>query len=621
MKEIKNQISALIFSILIGGLSAGEPEPIQFAWLTDTHIGTSTATEDLRRAVADINSLDNIAFTIISGDIAELDIDGYLDTAKVILDQLETPYYIIPGNHDTKWSASGTRKFIDLWGDDKFNFEYENIRFIGIHQGPLLRMGNGYIVPEDLHWLDSVLTQLSDPSQKLLFITHYPIDSSVSNWYQFLDIIKQYNSQAILHGHGHANRAAVYEDVPGIMGRSTLRRNDPVGGYNIVSIWPDSAQFRERIPGQETLPTWHQLSIEDQEYDVTVEYDRPDFSSNSDYPEIKTSWKYNTGYAIASAPSIAGDYAIVTDGGGNITALDLESGSLVWAKQIGAPIYSTVALGHERVVFGATDSTIHCLSIHDGTPIWQVKTNAPVVASPAIHQGIVYCGGSDHLFRAIDLLTGRVIWEFKQVEGFVESIPLIHRKLVVFGAWDGNLYALNTSSGKLKWKWNDGRPGILYSPAVCTPVASGKKIYIVAPDRVMSCINARSGKTIWRSDRYQVRESIGISEDFKTIFAKTMWDTVVAYSARPLKNTLKWAVHAGHDYDIDPSAPVEFGGTVFYGTKDGYVFALNADTGSLRWRYRIGVGLVNNINPINANSILATSMDGIVTRIEENKPD
>ena len=116
MKEIKNQILALIFSILIGGLSAGEPEPIQFAWLTDTHIVTSTVTEDLRRAVADVNSLEKIAFTIISADIAELDIDGYLDTAKAILDQLETPYYIIPGNQDTKWSMSETRKFNQVEG-------------------------------------------------------------------------------------------------------------------------------------------------------------------------------------------------------------------------------------------------------------------------------------------------------------------------------------------------------------------------------------------------------------------------------------------------------------------------------------------------------------------------
>ncbi|MBC8400652.1 MAG: PQQ-binding-like beta-propeller repeat protein [Candidatus Marinimicrobia bacterium] len=621
MKGTKNLVLTFILSILIGALSASEPEsPFQFAWFSDMHIGSPTAAEDLRRTVADVNTED-VDFTIISGDITELDINGYLDTAKVILDELLAPYYIIPGNHDTKWSSSGTRKFIDLWGADKFNFEYENIRFIGIHQGPLMRMGDGYIAPEDLHWLDSTLTNLLEPNQAIILVTHYPLDSTVSNWYQYLDIIKNHNAQMILHGHGHHNRASNYEGVPGLMGRSTLRHEELVGGYNIVTVWPDSAVFTERTPGLETQPAWHVQSLGKRTYPDTIRFRRPDFSINDAYPKVQVRWSYDTGYAITSAAVVSGTTTIIADGGGNITRLNTETGIILWSQQINAPIYSTPAIAENQVVVSATDSNIYSFAIKDGSLLWQVKTNAPVVASPVIYRQIVYCGSSDGIFRAIDLHTGQLQWNYEGINGFVETTPLIHKKKVVFGAWDGYLYALNAKTGRLKWKWNDGLEGVLYSPAACIPVASGNKIYIVAPDRVMSCINARNGKTIWREDRYQVRESIGISEDRKTLFAKTMRDTLVAYNAKSRKPQLKWAVHVGFGYDIDPSRPIENNGRIFFGTKDGFIYALDAVTGSVQWHYRVGVGLVNNLTVITANSIIATTMDGNVVHLYNAKQD
>jgi len=604
----------LLILTLILTLAAEEPA-FRFAWLSDTHIGSSGAAADLRQAVADVNTK-KVDFTIISGDITELDIGSYLDTAKQILDQLEHPYYIIPGNHDTKWSASGGQKFATLWGDDKFQYEIGDFRFIGIHQGPLLRMGDGFIVPEDLTWLDSLLVNLPDPNQKLIFITHYGLNNSVSNWYKYLDTIKRHNAQMILHGHGHSNKVHDYEGVAGIMGRSTLTRGENPGGYNIVSVWPDSARFSEQISSDESLPAWHVQHFENHTYPDTTEFERPDFSGNDDYPNVQVQWEFDTGFAIASAPALTGQITIITDGNGSVTALDVETGALQWKESLAGPIYSTPAVTPEYVVVSSTDSTIYCLSVKNGQSLWQVKTKAPLVASPVIENGIVYCGSSDGIFRALNLENGQSIWEYSGVEGFVETIPLVHKKKIIFGAWDGNLYALSAKTGQLKWIWNDGRKGVLYSPAACQPVASGNKIFIVAPDRVMSCINARNGKTIWREDRYPVRESIGISEDFKTIFAKTMWDTVVAYSAHPRKSTLKWAVHAGYGYDIDPSTPVEKGGTLFFGTKDGYVYALSAASGDLLWRYRIGVGLVNNVTPLSATAVIATAMDGKVIRLE-----
>jgi 3',5'-cyclic AMP phosphodiesterase CpdA len=70
--------------------------PLTFVHLSDTHIGSETGAEDLRRTVQDINQNEAIQFVIISGDITEFGSDEEIKLAKQILDSLNKTWYIIP---------------------------------------------------------------------------------------------------------------------------------------------------------------------------------------------------------------------------------------------------------------------------------------------------------------------------------------------------------------------------------------------------------------------------------------------------------------------------------------------------------------------------------------------
>ena len=178
------------------------------------------------------------------------------------------------------------------------------------------------------------------------------------------------------------------------------------------------------------------------------------------------------------------------------------------------------------------------------------------------------------------------------------------------------MYALRAATGKIDWEWNDGSAQFNLSPAACYPVANKDKIYIVAPDRYMTCIQADSGRLLWRSKRYKVRESIGISQDGQTIFAKTMQDTVIALESEADTPHYKWAVSANYGYEIDPSRPVECAGKLFFGDKNGFVHALDAQTGAVLWHYRIGWAAVNDVVPLNVNELLVSAVDGKLNLIE-----
>jgi outer membrane protein assembly factor BamB len=56
--------------------------------------------------------------------------------------------------------------------------------------------------------------------------------------------------------------------------------------------------------------------------------------------------------------------------------------------------------------------------------------------------------------------------------------------------------------------------------------------------------------------------------------------------------------------------PVEKDGIVFFGTKNGLVYALDGRTGVVRWKYKIGVTIVNTPLPISAREVVVTDLDG-----------
>lgn len=138
----------------------------------------------------------------------------------------------------------------------------------------------------------------------------------------------------------------------------------------------------------------------------------------------------------------------------------------------------------------------------------EINTEAPVLGAVTIRNGIAYIGGSDHKFRAIDIKSGTVVWSYDGVEGYIETKPLVYDNLVIFGAWDKNLYALDKKTGKEVWKWHEGKPGRFYSAAAVWPVAANGKVFIADPERVLTAIDASTGKPYGEpKNRWYVRPS------------------------------------------------------------------------------------------------------------------
>lgn len=591
--------------------AAGQRQPFRFAFISDTHIGSPNglAEEDLRRTVRDINAMSDVAFVVLTGDITELGTNEELKLAKRILDSLDIPFYIIPGNHDTGWSESGGVMFTTVFGYDKFSFEYAGIRFLGCPSGPYVRMSDGHVPRDAVNWLDKELKQLA-PGQPVIFLNHYPIDNGLDNWYEVTDRLRVHNTLAILCGHGHANKAMNFEDIPGVMGRSNLRARAAIGGYNLVDVRPDSILFKVKKPGVDSLRTWTGVPVISRNYDKGKKFPRPDFSINEANKPVSF-WEYSSDANIISTPAVIGNDVIVGNQNGEMARVGPGKGKK-WSFRTGGAIFSSPAVAAGLVVFGSGDGYIYCLDSEKGKLKWKQKTAAAVLGSPLVNGDTVFIGGSDHSFRALQLSNGNTIWKFDGLDGPVVSKPLRYDGKIIFGAWDRNLYALNSTTGSLHWKWNNGSSIRNYSPASCIPVAAEGVVYIVAPDRYITAIDVADGKTLWRNNDAGVRESIGISADGKWVYGKSMQDTIVAYAASREKQAAAWKLHCGFGYEHVPSMLIEKDGVVFFGTRNGVVYCIDPSTQKVIWRYKIDNSMVNTINVVNKHTIVASTMDGKV---------
>lgn len=589
----------------------------RFIHISDTHIGSSqgSAEEDLRRTVRDINQMNDVAFVVLTGDITELGTDAQIALAKQILDSLAVKYYIIPGNHDTGWSESGGVSFTRTFGYDKFQFDYNGIRFIGCASGPYVRMSDGHVPRNAIVWLDSLLSK-TPKEQPLIFCNHYPIDNGLDNWYEITGRLKKYNTLLIICGHGHINKTYDFEGIPGVMGRSNLRAGASSGGYNLVDVRNDSIIYTERRPGNDTLRTWTKIKIATRPPGASKQFDRPSYEINARYKQVKAAWTFASDANVMSTPAVTKHLVIAGNQNGEVWALLLKDGKKKWSFKTGGPVFSSPAVQAEQVVFGSGDGYVYCLNARTGKLNWKTKTGAAVLGSPVIVHDTVFIGGSDHNFMALNVKNGNVYWKFNGLEGPVVSTPLIYNNLVIFGAWDKHLYAVNRSDGQLVWKWNPGLTVINFSPASCIPVAHDNVVYVVTPNRTISAIDAITGATLWQNTETRVRESIGISEDGKWVYGKTMQDTVVAYATSRTAQHPAWLMHAGFGYEHAPSMLIEKSGQLFFGTRNGVVYSIDPAKQTINWAYKIDNSMVNTVRVPDKQHIIAATMDGRVTLLQ-----
>ncbi len=603
----------LFIPFLVFSFKLSAQTPFRFAQVTDTHVGNGTGADDLRRTVADLNKQKGIDFVILSGDVTEFGSDEELKLAKQILDSLKLPLYVIPGNHDSNWSESGANSFRKVFGGETFFFEHKGCQFIGTTSGPNMRMSPGQIPRENLVWIDSVFKANPDQSKPLISINHYPLDSSLNNWFELVDRLQQRNVQLALCGHGHINKLYNWDGIPGVMARSNLRAKEEVGGYNIITMTGDSVFFQVRKPNLITEDFWLKLPLEKKNFSAA--HYRPSYAVN-ETTKAKLVWEYEDHGDIGAGISSDGQRLFMANTVGEVYALELHTGKPLWSFKTGGKVYSTPEVYKGIIVAGSSDHNIYGIDAKTGQQRWKVETSKAVLGTAAIDNGQAYIGGSDGVFRCIRISDGKVLWSFDEVKGYVSTKPTIADGKVIFGSWENGFYALDVKTGKKIWEWNSGATNRMFSAAACYPVVVNKRVFIVAPDRFMTALDLKTGTQLWREkkDELRVRESMGLSPDHKLVYAKTMDGELIGVSVEKEGMSVDWKSSLRLPYELTPTAIYSNKTTVFVPSHSGLLSAVSPKTGEVLWQYKISNGMINPPLVLRDRVVVST-MDGKVVML------
>ncbi len=263
-------------------------------------------------------------------------------------------------------------------------------------------------------------------------------------------------------------------------------------------------------------------------------------------------WTYDPGLESDLKPSAFGGGAsyddgkvYMTDGAGDVIALNAADGSVLWKVKPSGPLRGSPTIAFGSVFVMTQDNQIFALDASDGSIQWQESgssTQAGVfgVAAPAAGQGTVIAGYSSGELIAHRYENGRTLWadalartSISTSVGSLTDIdadPIIDNGRVYALGQGGRMAAYELVTGQRIWELN--------LAGISTPAIAGEWIFALTDDARLLAIARTTGKIRWLTQLPQWRNE----EDKKG---------PIFWSGPVLAGGNLWAVNSeGHVYRI-----------------------------------------------------------------------
>lgn len=214
--------------------------------------------------------------------------------------------------------------------------------------------------------------------------------------------------------------------------------------------------------------------------------------------------------------AVAGNRLFVTNGFGELTALDVATGARIWTHDFDAGAAAAPMVADGVVYAVTTNATGWALSADSGRVLWQVvgavaprsSTGAPspVTAGPLV----VFPFSSGQMVSAV-AETGQQAWAASvagQRLGRASSVltdltggPVFADNRIYAGNYAGQAAAFDATTGAPIWQTAEGAAGPIW--------LAGGSVFFVSDRNQLLRVDATSGETIWAQDLpYFTRERI-----------------------------------------------------------------------------------------------------------------
>ena len=316
---------------------------------------------------------------------------------------------------------------------------------------------------------------------------------------------------------------------------------------------------------------------------------------------LEPRWTFTTEGDVSATPTVGGNAVYFPDWGGNLVAVEKESGRLIWSHTIaeyngvpGSVSRTSPALHGDHLIIGDLQSSnrphdgANVMSVHRRTGelqwITQVDSHpaAIITGSPVVFEGVVYVGVSS-------------------IEETLAADPAYP-----CCTFRGSMVALDEKSGEILWQTftvpeNGGEPGGYSGNAIWQPPAIDPKrgaLFVgtgnsyTAPAEVEACHDADPLADCAAADDFfdtalALELKTGVIKWAKRLQGLDVFNVACVLPTGPQANC---PLPDSPDFDLGGSGPNLVGNIIGFGQKSGIYWALNADNGNVVWSAAVGPG-------------------------------
>lgn len=261
---------------------------------------------------------------------------------------------------------------------------------------------------------------------------------------------------------------------------------------------------------------------------------------------------------------------------------------LKWSVPLGFSVESSPAIAGGFVYATSLPGVLVKLNLEDGAEVWRYRPGAAEAeagefeedrfgeSSPAVADGAVFVGDLMGVLHAVDAETGEGRWRFT-TGAEIKSSPVVAGGLVLIGSYDEHFYGVDRTTGKARWSLRTE------GPVHATPGRHDGLAWVTGCDAVLRGVRITDGTEMLRFDSgAYTAASPAISDG--TLYYGTFNNEVLAVDVDA--RGLRWRYeHPERHFPFYASAAITDGLVIVAG-RDRLVHALDRATGEARWTFR-----------------------------------
>ena len=508
------------------------------------------------------------------GNVVEAGLpDEYKEFARLVP-------YATQGNHEARWDERGRELFNLDMGKSQYSFNCGGIHFIALDPTQLLQEP-GFFSQKQLEWLENDLKETGKATPIVIYL-YYPIGDHhyyIINGGKLFEAVESYNVRAVFTSHVHKESVWKQNGIH-IISLASLR-NGPYfqlikkrqnsRGEMVLDVISSSivdgslfTKYLDEIPltGERPAETEKPLSIKFFTKGSSVEGAELRVSMHPYHRVSKVEYQFWPDARYEGSNQGQWQEMIPYHHNHHHWTAQVEADLPPGEYQLQVRIHNHQNSWWDSFLYVQLPNKAAKKRI-----LWEKNLKSPVQAGLAsLKNGdsgaILITATTDGIISGLDTSNGKQIWSFK-AEGPVLGTPQTSEEVVYIGSGDRQVYALDGKTGELIWNVHCPQP-------ILGAVLLTEKLVLVPSGNHVLALERGSGKLIWNL----------------TVGSLTLGQPAVDHE------------------------------TVYFGSGDGYIYAVHLHTGVIKWK----VQMVSSDNAYSTLSSGAWATDTSVIPLQHGQP-